>query len=367
MQDFKYLWTTDTHFGLETDGVENPLTGLNTRAEDAFQAFDQLIDYAIEKNIKLVIHSGDAMNSKTVNQSVVNAFYERIKRLSDAGITFYLLQGNHDASQNLTKKNGLDIASVLQLPNVYVTRGGDIFDLGYLQIASVSYWNTADEIIAEIDKQAAKIDWNRPAILVSHLQVQYEGFSGSFRANLEFVPVSGLIIHPWQFVHLGHIHKPELLNEDPPVAYGGSLVRCTFTEEKDPKGFWEVSFKNGKYKDRKHVPVTCLKMLTVKGTMSDIKASLENVRVEKFEDTIVRCIIDESEDPIDYKFLKQKFSKAFRHRITKISKRRELVKMEITGLKSMEEYANRYFEKSPNKSELLELIKDISSLEEGKV
>src|ERR1700733_13346194 len=78
---FKILHLSDTHFALTTDGVENHQRGMNTRAQDGFQAFYQACDYAVKNNIKIVVFSGDIFNSKIVSQNIVYAFFERIQKL----------------------------------------------------------------------------------------------------------------------------------------------------------------------------------------------------------------------------------------------------------------------------------------------
>ena len=47
------------------------------------------------------------------------------------------------------------------------------------------------------------------------------------------------------YVALGHIHKHQILYEKPPVVYCGSIDRVDFNEEREDKGFVEVSLKKG--------------------------------------------------------------------------------------------------------------------------
>lgn len=364
----KIVSISDTHFGISTDGHDNELTGLPTRTEDGLQALDQVINFIIDNKVKLLIHSGDIFDTKTVNQNVINAFYERLKRLSDADVNTYLLFGNHDISSRPTRKSGLEIAKIFDLPNVFVTRGGEILDLGWVQIASVSYWNDIIEISNEVDKVASIIDWTRPAILTVHLQIEYANFPGSFKEDLPFVPLNALIRHPWKFVQAGHIHKPQVLNESPFLFYVGSLTRHSFAEEKDPKGFW-LSAVNG---NSVHTPVQmlvdCLKMLTLKGTMHDIRAALEGKNSTDFKSTIVRVTIMETEkEDIDTKFLKTIFAEAFKLRILKEPKTKELKKMDAAGLNTLNQYAEKYFDKEPRKNELMALLEEIKKIEESAV
>jgi len=355
---FKFIHVTDTHFGLETHGTENPLTGLNTRAEDGLQAFDQMIDFAIVNDIKFVVHSGDVFNTKTVNQTVVNAFYERILRLSREGIKVFILQGNHDASRVLQRKNGLDLANVVDIPGVTVTRGGDYYDFQDIQIVTVSYWNTAEEIAQQINDLAKRIDWKRPAILVVHLQIEYANFPGSFKADLPFTPLAALTSHPWTYVAAGHIHKPQKLNENPPVYYGGSLVRCSAAESNDPKGFMVIEVEGTKAVNIYQQEVDCLKFVTLKGTMAKIKSIMEG-RNGDFSKVIVRLKIEESEDPIDDAFIKEKFGSAFKYTIEKESATKVQSRVVASAGISMEAYLQSYFEKDDDKDELIALIEEL--------
>lgn len=365
MFNFKTIHVTDTHFGLETHGVDNPDTGLNTRTEDAFQAFDQMINYAQLNNVNLVIHSGDVFNTKTVNQTVVNAFYSRLKALADAGIDVFILQGNHDASKYLQRKNGLDIANTLDLNRIHVTRGGGILDLGYVQIVTVSYWKTPEEIAQEISDHAQNVDWKRPAILVAHLQVEYADFPGSFKHDLPFVPLAALTSHPWTYVALGHIHKPQTLNENPPVLYGGSLVRCSASEEKDKKGFWTFDVIGTKCENLQQVEVSCLRFVTFRGTISQLKTLMEGKQPD-LRSCIVRLVIDETDEPIDEAFIKEKFGSAFKCIISKESKEKISTKIAASAGLSLQAYVNNYFEQDADKDELIALVEELRSLEEAK-
>jgi len=51
----------------------------------------------------------------------------------------------------------------------------------------------------------------------------------------------GNVIQPaFDYIALGHLHKHQVLNENPPVVYSGSLARLDFGEAEDEKGFYVV-------------------------------------------------------------------------------------------------------------------------------
>lgn len=364
-----FIHVTDTHFGLNSYGTENPSVGFNTRADDAFQAYDQMIKYAKKNDIKLIIHSGDFYNTKTVSQNIVAKSHLQTREISEAGIDYYVLHGNHDASRILVNKNGLDVAGIFDLKGVHISRGEDeVLDLGYAQICSVSYWDTSEEIEAKIAKHAKAIDWSRPAILVVHLQIEYANFPGSFREDLHFTPLSLLTSHPWTYVAAGHIHKPQMINADPPVYYGGSLVRCSFAEESDKKGFNVIKLAGPKVVSIKKQPVDCLRMLTLRGTMAQVRDSLDGVDPTLFTNTIVRCIIEEDDELLDEKFLKDKLCYAFKAVISKEAKKTEQIRMERgTNMTSMNDALRVYFKDDEEADALMLLVEELREQDAQKV
>ena len=57
----------------------------------------------------------------------------------------------------------------------------------------------------------------------------------------------------FDYIALGHIHKHQVLNENPPVVYAGSLERLDFGEEEDEKGFYLVEIEPDSEKGKRRV------------------------------------------------------------------------------------------------------------------
>ena len=51
----KILHFSDLHLGVESYGRLNPETGLSTRLEDFLKVLDQVVDYALENKVDLVL------------------------------------------------------------------------------------------------------------------------------------------------------------------------------------------------------------------------------------------------------------------------------------------------------------------------
>src|SRR5713226_58938 len=141
----RILHFADLHIGVENYGRPDPTTGFSTRLLDFLNAFDELVDCAIERDVDLVLFAGDAYKSREPSQTHQREFAKRIRRLRTAGIPVFLLIGNHDLPNAVSRANALEIFHTLEVEGVYVaprleailipTRAGD------LQIVAVPWPN----------------------------------------------------------------------------------------------------------------------------------------------------------------------------------------------------------------------------------
>lgn len=267
----KILHFADLHIGVEAHGRIDPATQLSTRLLDFLAAFDELVDTAIEERVDLVVFAGDAYKSRDPSQTHQREFARRIRRLVLAGIPVYLLVGNHDVPNMLSKANALEIFDTLGVENVYVGRKIDTQVVrtaaGPVQVVGVAWPSVSqmlrrDELrglsIPEIDRkleelvvggiarEAAALDPALPAILTAHIAMAdsiVKTASEKFMTAGRFPQLtqSMLSLPAFDYVALGHHHPAQVLRaERPPVAYAGSLQRVDFGEEHDLKGFFLI-------------------------------------------------------------------------------------------------------------------------------
>ncbi|GAI87569.1 unnamed protein product, partial [marine sediment metagenome] len=60
----KILHFADLHLGVESYGRIDPTTGLSSRFHDFLSALDQVVDYARQNRVDLVLFCGDAYKSR---------------------------------------------------------------------------------------------------------------------------------------------------------------------------------------------------------------------------------------------------------------------------------------------------------------
>lgn len=261
----KILHFADVHIGVENYGRVNPATGLNTRLEDFLRALDILVETALSEAVDLVLFAGDAFKVNEPTNTHQRVFAERIRRLSDAQIPVFLLIGNHDQTNRYGDSHALDIYATLQVPGVYVSDRPQLTRLdlrsGPLQIVSLPHvsksalmaiegmsrldFATVDRtLIEQVDDILAyfaqELDPHIPAILAAHVGVEQAKLGSEHTMSIGYgftLPLGVLARPEYQYVALGHIHKHQVLCQDPPVIYPGSLERVDFGEEKEDKGF----------------------------------------------------------------------------------------------------------------------------------
>ena len=320
---------SDIHIGVENYGRIDPATGLSTRMGDFLAAFDELVDYALDNQVDLVIFAGDAFKSREPNQTQQREFAKRIARLAGEEIKVFLLVGNHDLPHALARATAIEIYDTLAIRNVTVadkpgtwridTRSGPIQIVALpwprrsLLLAREGTKNlTYDQMNDEIQriltqrllKEAEALDPALPAILTAHVTVAQAtlGSERSMMVGSDHILLLGNVALPaFDYVALGHIHKTQVLSQDPPVVYSGSLQRVDFSEEKDEKGFYVIQLDPTQEPGRRAIdyrfqPVKARPFVTIDVTIKpedlDPTATiLQHIQRHPVADAIVRVRI----------------------------------------------------------------------------
>jgi len=268
----KIVHFADAHIGMETYGSMDPASGLSTRVLDELNAMDKVIDYAIGNSVDLVLFCGDAYKNREPSQTHQREFARRLRRLSGAGIPTVIVVGNHDLSGAPGKASSVEIFDTLDIENVYIAGKPGILNMktnhGEIQVA-VFPWlrrnalltreesknlgiteltsQMQDVMSARLVELAGEIDSSKPAILAGHLAVA-EARTGTEKTmiigNDPVVLLSTIASPVYDYVALGHVHRGQVLCENPPVVYSGSLERLDFGDEGQEKGFYVIDIEN---------------------------------------------------------------------------------------------------------------------------
>ncbi len=280
-EPIRVLHFADAHIGMENYGKIDSESGLSRRVQDYLRRIDEMIDYADEGDVDLVVFAGDAFRSRNPDPTQQRAFAQRVRRLAQLAPTV-LLVGNHDLPVNAAKASTMDIYHTLDVPNIWAaldyelrrisTKRGDVIVgaapypvrarlLGEVSARGLSIAEQGTELervleekLAELAHQAESLaDETTPRLLTGHFSVEGAVWGSERLVMLGrdiTVGLEALADPRWDYVALGHIHRHQNLTKDrsdaPPVVYCGSLERIDFGEEAEIKGFCWVELARGR-------------------------------------------------------------------------------------------------------------------------
>jgi DNA repair protein SbcD/Mre11 len=264
----KILHFADAHIDMANFGRHDPETGLPLRVMDFLKSLDEIVQAAITEKVDLVIFAGDTYKDRSPAPTFQREWGKRIMQLSRAGILTLLLTGNHDISPATGRAHAIQEFDTLDVPHVRVLHQpqfltpADLEDLP-VQVMALP-WISRSGLAASLELGGAEpekiyeslsarlselvsnwldeADPELPTILTVRASVEGARYGTERMVMLgnDLVLPPALAKDPrFDYVALGHIHKPQDLNEGshPPVIYPGSIERVDFGEVKDKKFF----------------------------------------------------------------------------------------------------------------------------------
>ncbi len=233
---FSFIHAADIHLDSPLRGLERyegaPVTEIRSATR---QAFDNLITLAIDEAVNFVLLAGDLYDGDWKDYNTGLYFVARMARLRDAGIRVFMISGNHDAASQITRQ--------LQLPD-NVTR----FATGSPETAVIDGLNVAihgqgfptREVTEDLSQNYPQGDPQYFNIGLLHTSL--DGKPG----HEPYAPcsVDGLCSKGYQYWALGHIHKRELISEEPWILFPGN-IQGRHIRETGARGCTLVRVENG--------------------------------------------------------------------------------------------------------------------------
>ncbi|MCC6499203.1 MAG: exonuclease SbcCD subunit D [Anaerolineales bacterium] len=273
----RLLHFADAHIDMANYGRHDPETGLPLRVLDFLKSLDTIVDAAISQRVDLVIFAGDAYKDRAPAPTFQREWGKRIVRLSQAKIPTLLLVGNHDLSPAAGRAHAIQEFDTLQVPFIkvldkpqflspsdlwetpaqviampWITRSGLMASLGMSGTDTTEIFSNLETRISGIvEEYINEADKTLPLILTAHASVEGATFGMERMVMLgsDLVLPTSLVKDPrLDYVAMGHIHKPQDVNEGnhPPVIYPGSIERIDFGEAKDDKFYIIAEVERGR-------------------------------------------------------------------------------------------------------------------------
>lgn len=216
---------------------------LNSRIVDQIRLLDWVIEQAVSEHVSSIILTGDICEAVKPDYILLELFVDFLKQCEAYGISVHIIAGNHDLKRTGTRyASYLDLISAFDMPHVHVYKNiSTIFDNGvaftFLPFRDMRSLDCSehDEALEKIESwityELAGIPTHYTKVLVGHLAIE-----GSIYIGDEFDNVSNELMCPtgmfegYDYTIMGHVHRPQELEEYPYVAHVGSLDISDFGE-----------------------------------------------------------------------------------------------------------------------------------------
>ncbi len=247
---FKFIHAADVH-------LDSPLRGLS-RYESApvesirdacRRAFENLIDIAIEEKVSFVLLAGDLYDGDWKDYNTGIFFNRLMGRLGRNHIFVYVVAGNHDAANRMTK--------ALESPaNLTILSSRKVEKIKLDELSVTIYGRSfgsqhVDENLAAGFPAAEDRMFN-----IGLLHTSLDGREG----HAVYAPCSAddLRSKGYQYWALGHIHKQEFVSKDPWIVFPG-CIQGRHIKESGAKGCVLVTVEEGAVSAVEQVPLDVLR------------------------------------------------------------------------------------------------------------
>lgn len=240
---FSFIHAADIHLDSALHGLERyegaPVDEIRSATR---RAFDNLIDLAIDEEVAFVSLAGDLYDGDWKDYNTGLYFVNRMNRLHVGGIRVFIVAGNHDAASQITKH--------LRLPDnvtLFSTKQPEQVVLEDLGVAIYGQGFPTRAVIDDITQAYPQGD---PHLFnIGLLHTCLDGKPG----HEPYAPctVDGLRSKGYQYWALGHVHKREVISEDPWIVFPGN-IQGRHARELDPKGCTLVTVEEGEVVNVEH-------------------------------------------------------------------------------------------------------------------
>ncbi|GLR04991.1 nuclease SbcCD subunit D [Vibrio hyugaensis] len=264
----KFIHTSDWHLGRQFHNV--------SLLDDQQAVLDQLIRYIESNPVDAVVVAGDIYDRSVPPTIAIELLNKVVKRIcGELNTPMILISGNHDGAERLgfgseqMKNAGLHIISNFEdmlTPVVIKTESAgqvafygmpynDPEQVRFAYQEPVSTHDQAHKLLAE--KITEQFQPEQRNVLVSHCFV--DGAIESESERPLSIGGSDRVSHEhflnFDYVALGHLHQPQKKGEEY-IRYSGSLMKYSFGEQNQKKGFTLVEIDENGFVSAEHVDLT---------------------------------------------------------------------------------------------------------------
>lgn len=280
----KFMHLSDLHLGKRVNEF--------SMLEDQQYILNQILEIASREKPDGVLIAGDIYDKSVPPTEAVQLFDSFLVGLAEQNLPVFIISGNHDSAERVAFGSRLMTRSGIYLSPIYdgtvvpVTLEDeygkvDIYMLPFLKPAHVrrvfpdaeidSYTDAMKVVIEKLN-----LDLKRRNVLITHQFV-----TGAQRSESEDISVGGTdnvdasVFEDFDYVALGHIHKPQSVTRET-IRYCGTPLKYSFSETKHQKSVTVIELMA-----KGEVTIRPLPLVPLR-EMRQIKGSYDQVTLKSF-------------------------------------------------------------------------------------
>lgn len=228
----KILHFSDTHLGFQAFDRVNA-AGVNTREQDVYDAFERVIDRALEERPDLIVHSGDFFHRPSPSNRALTFGLEQLTRLSRANLPIVIIAGNHETPKTVYNSPILRALNTIEGVFPIFNDEYESFEFGQVVVHGVPHIND-NRILLETLDMLTPVP-GKFNILMLHTSLGKRYLMEEYGEQI-FPPEFEIKLNDFQYVALGHWHDYQAVKIHENAWYSGSTERFSDTEIGSEKG-----------------------------------------------------------------------------------------------------------------------------------
>ncbi len=211
----KFIHSADIHLDSPLRGLQYyegaPVESIRGATR---QAFKNLVALAISEEVDFILIAGDLYDGEWKDYNTGLFFASQMSKLREAGIRVFIVSGNHDAASQISRQ--------LRMPDnveIFSPKKPETITIDDLDIA-IHGRSFAGQVITE-DLSSSYPDATDGFFNIGILHTSATGREG----HEPYAPctLEGLLSKGYDYWALGHVHKREILHEDPWIIFPGCI------------------------------------------------------------------------------------------------------------------------------------------------
>ena len=304
----KFLHTADLHIGKRLHEC--------SLIEDQKYILQQIYNLAIENQVDAVVLAGDIYDRSVPGTEAVELLDEFLTSFAEVKVPVIMISGNHDSAvrvgfaDRILEKQGIYIGAEYNGELKSVTLEDEFGPvtfvcMPFVKPAVVGCTTLEEAVERMLSAHPMVMSMNRRYVLVTHYFVTGEQGELPQLSDSEVdVNVGGLdnvsadMFAMFQYVALGHIHRPQHIGKGH-VYYSGSPLKYSFSEAKGDKSVNLVELTDREV-TVKLLPLKPLhEMRCIKGKLSELMSSEVQLLNEKDREDYLQVTLTDTEELID--------------------------------------------------------------------